>query len=304
VEDTGIGISEEQLPNIFLSFHQVNRQLLHTEGTGLGLAISQRLVKMMGGELCVTSTPGVGSLFWFQISLPQAVQPAEISRKSRMQERRVIGFTGAPPRILIVDDEELNRELLLDILAPLGFTLKEAVDGNDALEKIKTFEPDLILLDLVMSDMDGFQVVECIRQNPAWQAIRVIAVSASAFQQTQERSLEIGCDGFIAKPLRVKDLLEKLHQALPIEWVYEALPEPLKNDRAMPDSLVIPPVEMLRSLYTLAQRGHLRKIFDYLEELEHTNPQWDQFIEKIRTFAKNFHMDQMCQFLERYLEEE
>ncbi len=306
VEDTGIGIAEEQLANIFLPFHQVNRPLLHTEGTGLGLAISKKLVRMMGGTLHVRSTAGEGSVFWCDLPLPQAVHSDKISRKTRMRERRVVGFVGTPQKILIVDDEELNRELLRDILSPLGFELTEAIDGLEALEQIDAFQPDLILLDLVMVDMDGFQVLERVRQCAEWQHIKIVAVSASAFQHTRERSLDAGCDGFIAKPLRIKDLLEKLHHLLPIEWVYEAGDEDGSLNPAQPlaDDGAVPPAETLLALRDLARRGHLRKILDYLDELERATPEWHGFLDNIRTFAKNFRMDPMCQFLERYLEEE
>jgi signal transduction histidine kinase/DNA-binding response OmpR family regulator len=305
VEDTGIGIPEHQVAHIFLPFHQLNHPLIHMEGTGLGLAISTRLVQAMGGTLQVSSTPEKGSLFWFDLPLPQAVKPEQNILKARMQERRVIGFTGKSPKILIVDDEELNRELLVDILVPLGFEVAEAVDGQEALEKTRSFAPDLILLDLVMTGMDGFQVVERIRQHPDWQHIQIIAVSASAFQHTRDRSLETGCNDFIAKPLRMKDLLEKLHQLLPIEWVYEARPDDVVEAlKSQSEKLIMPPENTLRDLRDLAMKGHLRKILDYLEEMEQQTPQWEQFIENMRTFAKNFHMDQMCQFLEQYLEKE
>ena len=306
VEDTGIGIPEEHLADIFLPFHQVNRPLLHTEGTGLGLAISRRLVRMMGGWLRVSSTAGEGSVFWFDLPLPQAVHSEKVSPKTPMRERRVVGFNGPPQKILIVDDEELNRELLHDILSPLGFELAEAIDGVQALDQIAAFAPELILLDLVMTDMDGFQVIEQVRQRAEWQHINIVAVSASAFQHTRERSLRAGCAGFIAKPLRMKELLEKLHELLPIEWVYET-PDGDDDDeltKHAAEANALPPPEILRTLQDLARRGHLRKILDYIAELERTTPEWRVFLENIRTFAKNFRMDPMCQFLERYLEEE
>jgi CheY-like chemotaxis protein len=216
-----------------------------------------------------------------------------------MKERRITGFSGEKQKILIVDDEELNRQLLAEILQPLGFNLEEAIDGQDALDKTLAFSPDLILMDLIMSGLDGFEVVRRIRQNHAFQHIRIIAVSASAFKHTRRKSLNAGCDDFIVKPLKIKELLEKLQQLLPIEWLYE---NPKSVDVSGKE-LLIPSHDILQPLHVLATKGHLRKLLDDLDKLEHSFPQFSPFTAKARRLAREFQMDQLCKFLARSLEE-
>jgi PAS domain S-box-containing protein len=302
VEDSGIGIPHHQVANIFLPFHQVHRTSQPMEGTGLGLAISQRIVRVMGGEIRLESTVGQGSTFWFEVSLSQTLHQGPVSATNHLKERRVIGFTGDPQRILIVDDEALNRALLSDILQPLGFEIIEAVDGQDAFDKLRQIHPQVILLDLVMPGVDGFEVARQIRQKPEWRDVKIVAVSASAYEQTRQKSLNCGCDEFIAKPLRMKELLEKLQTLLSLTWVYEELPEAALFPASQ--TLTLPSPEALSHLFDLASRGHLRKLLRELDELDQTAPQCVFFTSELRDFARQFQMDQMCHYIERYLKKE
>lgn len=301
VEDTGIGIPEHQLSNIFIPFHQGSMALRPMEGTGLGLAISQRIVRMMSSELRVKSTVGQGSTFWFEVVLPQTLKQEPQFVLQPAKELRIVGFTGERQTILIVDDEELNRALLSDILMPLGFQIVEAVDGRDALVKVGVTHPQLILLDLVMPGLDGFEVTRQIRQQYGAQEVKIIAVSASAYEQTRQKSYECGCNEFIAKPLRMKELFDKIQHLLPITWTYEETTETPQLDEALP--FLFPQKDVLMMLFDLASRGHLRKIMRALDELEQTSPQFLQFTRELRQFAKNFQMDQMCRYLEQFIKE-
>ncbi|HBE19223.1 MAG TPA: serine/threonine protein kinase, partial [Cyanobacteria bacterium UBA11367] len=142
IEDTGIGMTAEHLTKIFLPFEQVGEQRRKTEGTGLGLAISQKIVELMGGEIKVKSTLGQGSVFWFDLDLPQLEQWIDTSQT---EERNIIGFKGEKSKILVVDDKRSNRAVLVNLLSPLGFEIIEAVDGQDCLNKAIEFKPDCIL---------------------------------------------------------------------------------------------------------------------------------------------------------------
>ena len=217
VEDTGIGMPSEQIAEIFLPFHQIGDPSRQAEGTGLGLAISQKLVQLMGGELHVASRLGQGSVFWLDLDLPTVSEEAEVADRHngtiiRLKEKY---------RVLVVDDKWENRSLLLDLLSPLGFEVLQATDGQDCLNQALQRKPDVILLDMVMPGMDGFEAVKRLRQLPSLDCVVVIAMSASAFDYDQDKCLAAGCDGFISKPVQVEKFLEQLRQHLGLEWVYE-----------------------------------------------------------------------------------
>ncbi|RKZ52226.1 MAG: hypothetical protein DRR16_21400 [Candidatus Parabeggiatoa sp. nov. 3] len=217
VEDTGIGIAPEEIDKIFLPFQQVGDKNYQVQGTGLGLAISKKLVDMMGGVLQVESTLGQGTKFWLNIDLP------EVSNENAQQpeQRVIIGFEGTPRKILVVDDIKENRSLLVKLLSPLGFEIVEACNGVESVEKAQQLRPDLILMDLIMPEMDGFEATRQIRKYPQLKAVPIIAISASAFDFHQQQSQEAGCDDFIAKPFKTDVLMEKLHKYLNLKWIYK-----------------------------------------------------------------------------------
>ncbi|OQW91214.1 MAG: hypothetical protein BWK79_17475 [Beggiatoa sp. IS2] len=219
VEDTGIGIAVEELERIFLPFQQIEEQLSKTEGTGLGLTISKALVETMGSKLHVESELGRGSTFWTALDLPEVEHWIE---KERTQQPTIIGFKPPSQKILLIDDKWENRSVLVSLLAELGFTLEEAVHGQEALDKLPHFQPHLILADLVMPVMDGFEFIRQLRRLPQFKKIPVIAVSASAFDFQKQRSFEAGFDEFMTKPIHVEELLKSLQQFLQLEWIYES----------------------------------------------------------------------------------
>ncbi len=247
VEDTGIGMAPEQLEEIFLPFHQIGDRRRRAEGTGLGLAISKKLVQLMGGELKVKSTLGQGSVFWLDLDLPELPPEVEVVKAD---EGNIIGLQEEKYRILVVDDQWENRSVLVDLLSPLGFEIVEATDGQDCLTKAFNIKPDVILLDMVMPHMDGFETVRKLRQLPTLSEVVVIATSASAFACDKQKCLAAGCDDFIPKPVQTEELLEQLRQHLGLKWMYqqasgfgEALPQDLAARGATGVSSVEQPSE-------------------------------------------------------------
>ena len=320
VEDTGVGIAPEQLEEIFLPFQQVGEESRKTEGTGLGLAISRQLVQMMGGELKVKSTLGQGSVFWIDLELSEASQWAEATNPL---EGNIIGFKGSGRKVLVVDDKWANRSVLVNLLEPLGFELLEATDGRDGLNKAREFKPDVILMDLVMTVMDGFEATRRLRLLPDLKNIVVIAISASVFDFDQQQSREVGCDDFLPKPVREADLLEKLRVHLGLEWVYEESgvsaaqtnvlcgtvqpsgitnqEQPTTHDAQQTSpKLIAPPAEELAVLLDLAMRGNLRGIAEQATRLEALNEQWIPFATHLRQLAKGFKGKQILEFLKQY----
>ncbi|MGD1897529.1 MAG: DAHL domain-containing protein [Phormidesmis sp.] len=189
VEDTGPGISVEDRDVLFDPFIQAKRQLSHPEGTGLGLPISRKFVEIMGGELSLSSQIGVGSQFSFSVKVEPAKERGTPSRSKA--NRTVIGLAASQPvrRILVAEDMPKNRQILVDLLSPIGFEIQEACDGLQAVTLCQAWQPDLIWMDLRMPVMDGYEAVRQIRANKTYSQPAIIALTGSAF--TSERRLAI-----------------------------------------------------------------------------------------------------------------
>ncbi|HEU4324337.1 MAG TPA: GAF domain-containing protein [Roseiflexaceae bacterium] len=224
VADTGEGIPPEQLPNLFQAFVQTSSGVRAQEGTGLGLAISRQFARLMAGDIRVESRLGVGSTF--QVDLP--VQPADIDSPAYTPARRVLGLAPehqSQPRILVVDDKWENRQLLIEWLRRAGFAVREAADGQEALEQWETWEPQLIWMDIRMPVLDGYEATRRIKSTLRGQATVVIALTASAFEHDQVGILSAGCDDFVSKPVRETLVFEKIAEHLGVRFVYEDEPE-------------------------------------------------------------------------------
>ncbi|RCJ26521.1 serine/threonine protein kinase [Nostoc sp. ATCC 43529] len=309
VEDTGIGIATEQLEEIFLPFKQVGEDSLKTEGTGLGLSISRQLVQMMGSELYVASELGKGSVFWLDLELPEVAQPT----KNNVNELNIIGFLGAKRKIMVVDDKWENRSVLVNILEPLGFEVVEATDGLDCLRKVPECQPNLIFMDLVMAKLDGFEATRRLRVLQNFKEVIVVAVSASVFEFDQQESRKVGCDDFLAKPIKKAELLEKLQVHLGLEWVYEdkGKVRKMKDENKSPtntlhltsQTLIVPPsANELAILLDLAMRGDLRSIAERAVKLEEIDEKLQPFATHLYQLAKGFKGKQILEFLQKYFE--
>jgi predicted ATPase/signal transduction histidine kinase/CheY-like chemotaxis protein/tRNA A-37 threonylcarbamoyl transferase component Bud32 len=312
VEDTGIGIAADQLEEIFLPFQQVGEYSRNTEGTGLGLAISRQLVELMGGELKVESTLGKGSLFCVDLDLPEVFPDPDATH---LVEGNIIGFKGSKKKILIVDDQLANRSVLVNLLQPLGFKVVEASNGQEALNKACKFKPDCILMDLVMPVLDGFEATRRIRKLAELAEIVVIAVSASVFNMDQQQSREVGCNDFLAKPIRETNLLEKLRIYLGLEWVYEDKSEVKNIKEEQQNSLttssltrqtaiVAPPAAEIATLLNLAMMGDLKGIVEQAAKLEALDQQLLPFTTHLRQLAKSFKVKQVLDLIKQYQPEE
>ncbi|NEQ53307.1 MAG: response regulator, partial [Leptolyngbya sp. SIO3F4] len=213
VKDSGMGITEYEQTRIFKPFYQgidVDEQY----GTGLGLSISQHLAHLMGGKIELASTPGKGSTFWCDLQLLINHSPIPTDTQETLPIR---GYQGTRKMVLIVDDEPINRAVLRDTLAPLGFKIIEANDALIALEQASCYQPDLILLDSRMPRMDGREMVIRLRQNPTLQNIPIIGISASTYDEDKQSLLASGCDDFLPKPVNIDHLLQMMAHLLDLE---------------------------------------------------------------------------------------
>jgi CheY-like chemotaxis protein len=214
VRDTGVGLNEDQLEKIFCPFEQVGDVRRRNIGSGLGLAISQQLVRLMGGDIQVTSQPGRGAVFSFELEL-QVVRAAIGGPPT---QRPVTGYEGPRKRILIVDDMPANRLVLWDMLRPLGFEIDEAADGQQALAQARASVPDLVLMDLEMPVMGGAQAMALMRETASLVDVRIIAVSATANADAVRIGPGFEADAFLAKPLDRERLLCEVAVQLGLKW--------------------------------------------------------------------------------------
>jgi signal transduction histidine kinase len=209
VEDTGAGIAPEEIGQIFEAFTQSETGKKTQEGTGLGLTISQNFIKIMGGEITVKSQVNQGTIFTVKIPVTEVKQTQSKPTKSKI---RILGVQSEQNcyRILVVDDLESNRQLLMQLLQPLNFELKEAINGKEAISLWKKWQPDLIFMDVKMLVMDGYSAIQYIRSFSPVKQPKIIAVSASVLESEKEVILALGCEDFISKPIEVDELYQTL----------------------------------------------------------------------------------------------
>ncbi len=300
IEDTGVGIESDNIAKIFEPFEQVGEVKKRDEGTGLGLAITRQLVQLMGGELRVKSELGKGSTFWFEIDLCAASLQETMETKSA--QRQIMGYQGTRRKVLVVDDKLDNRAVLAGLLMPLGFAVTEAEDGLQALKQVKADCPDLIITDLVMPVMTGFEFMEHVRAMPELAEMKIIVSSASAIEMHGNHSAIAHSDGFISKPVDIDRLLELIQQCLGLQWEYEgrgALPVEATPTEG---ELVLPPLEELQTLATLVKGGNMRKVRQHIQYIAELGAQYKPFTEQISALAVGYEVNKLRVLVQEYLE--
>lgn len=221
LEDTGEGIAAEEVQWIFDPFVQSGSTGPQQSGTGLGLAISREYALMMGGNLTVQSRAGQGSIF--SLELPLAKVKSGPLEMDLSPPKRIAGIAGEKRdyRVLVADDESSNRDVLIRLLEPARFVMREAADGREALKLFESWSPHLVLMDIRMPTMDGKEAIKKIKATERGRATPVIGLSASAFEEDRFKVLESGADDFIAKPIQESGLWEKIGRLLEVEFLFE-----------------------------------------------------------------------------------
>ena len=220
VSDTGIGIPADHLDLIFESFEQVRGARSTEGGTGLGLAISRQCAQMLKGNVSAESELGKGSVFTFHFLTSKAEQPES---KYDVELRPVSGLSPNSKgfRVLVVDDQEANIDILVRMLTPLGFVCDSAHNGEEAIRKAQSWRPGLILMDVVMPKMGGIEATGKLRGDPTTSGIRIIAISASAMPEEKTEMLGKGADGFVAKPFNEQELLSLIQRLTGVEFCFD-----------------------------------------------------------------------------------
>ncbi|WP_341303771.1 ATP-binding protein [Pseudomonas sp. TMP25] len=282
IVDTGIGIDPEQMERLFQPFERGDL-MRQDNGVGLGLTITRMLTSLMGGELSVKSVLHQGTrfqvrLFLSEVRVPQAVVHVE---------HDIIGYQGSRRRILVVDDHIEHRRVLAGMLEPLGFEIIQAASGQEAIRQTALLHPDLILMDLSMPLMDGWETSRLIRRNAMSQA-PIIVISANAFADDRERSVASECNDYLAKPVHTPELLERIHKHLALKWLRRSTPGP----KPAPAVSVLPSAIDLDALRELGALGYIRGIQEKLDAIDQLTPASISFTAPLRALVKGYRLDE------------
>ena len=299
VEDTGSGIDPAEQEKLFQFFSQTESGRLSQSGTGLGLAISQEYIRMMGGEIRVSSQVGAGSRFSFEIALKLA--EGEVKYAPNGALRRVVGLKDGrkAPRVLVAEDTEENRTLLLRQLGPLGMEIYSAADGQEAVDQFLRHQPDLIWMDIRMPVLDGIEATRRIKATAQGARTKIIAVSAHAFESEKDSLRAAGFDGFVAKPYQAAELYQTMAELLGLEYIYEMEPEsagalgatvPICSDAALelPD-------ELRQALRAAVIRLDVIEVNRLIHSLKESNPNAAAVLSQL---ANNLEYSQMLRLID------
>jgi len=287
IEDTGPGISQDEQDRLFRHFEQTKSGQQTGTGTGLGLAISREFVRLMGGDITLSSQVGKGSIF--AIDLPLKVGEAQ-AVQAKEKTRHVLRIQPGQPacRVLIVDDIEDNRQLLSQLLTPVGFEVQLAVNGAEAVKQFEEWHPCLILMDFRMPVMDGHEAIKRIRAMPGGNEPKIIAVTASAMDDNRQDLMDIGADDFIGKPFREAELFHKIHTHVGVEYEYadDSVTAPPKEPAELtPESLAGLPQELIDPMREAVVTADLDQLLAKIQDIEARDP---RVAEGLRRLAEGF----------------
>jgi signal transduction histidine kinase/CheY-like chemotaxis protein len=295
VSDTGVGIPSADIERVFQPFERGNAPNVRAiPGTGLGLTITKLLTQIMGGELLARSADSQsdhGTTFTVRLALTEVRDAKQVTT-----QRRVRGYVGERRKILIVDDDPAHVDIVREVLAPLDFTLLVAPDGRTGLEVAAQSLPDLMLLDLSLPDMTGWEVAKQLRADPRLERLKIVVVSANAHEFNPGGDEETTHDAFVMKPVDIQVLLDSVATTLKVDWLYET---PVPN--AAEHALATVPTQSrqhIDDLYQLGRIGHVRGIQSKLNELESADPANKPFATHLRKLIANFDLKGYMQTLE------
>lgn len=296
VIDTGVGIDPEDMQRILDPFERVRSpDVPNVQGTGLGLTIVKLLTEIMGGELKISSTPGVGSSFIVSLMFSWIENPAAVAFPSRM----ITGYQGRRRVLLVVDDEPIHRGLMFDLLNPLGFTTIEARDARSCLEVLREAQPDLFLLDVSMPGTDGLQLASELREQGY--AVPIIMISADAQEHHRNPQQKTSHDDYMVKPINNQKLIERIGQLLALDWIHSDSPTetPIRDTRPLSEHL--PDHPLLRELLAHAQIGHRSGVAATLKTIEDADLLEGALLKKFRDLAGRMEYARLADTLEQLL---
>lgn len=297
VKDSGIGIPKDEQLNIFKTFEQVKGQRSKEYGgTGLGLAITKKIIELMGGDIDLDSNPGEGSIFKFVIPDIEIAAAKDIN-ESNYLDSKYIYFKSS--KILIVDDIDYNREILSLFLEPWDFKIYEATNGLEAIEKARKVIPDIILLDMKMPIMNGYEAARILKEDEITKEIPIISITASALHQDEEIIAKI-CNGYIRKPISKLDLLNELAKFLDHVVKETIIPTSSSPQKPIKDS-GLPSIDKLEYIKSLAIEGDIIEIKSFTSELLIKDNSMEKFTSKVLKLCNNFDDKEIISLMDKYL---
>ncbi|WP_224745742.1 ATP-binding protein [Neiella litorisoli] len=297
VADTGIGIARQDVERIFKPFERgEDSSAKGIRGTGLGLTISNSLAELMGGEIRCDTELGKGSTFTLSLMLPEIEQPES---SAELHSATVIGYQGGPFKIMVVDDEPAQRELLHHMLQPLGFAIAQAPDAADCLRQTKQSAFDLYFLDIQMPGLSGWQLAQQLRQSGV--TAPIVMFSANTLEMEQKSMIAQLHDDYITKPVALETLLETLERNLKLDWIFaddegNQSKQQLRGDQ-------IPPVEVLLQLKGWAEIGYMSAFSQAFRDLEKDQAICGEFIERLDADLKQCNFVNITQYLDTLIHE-
>jgi PAS domain S-box-containing protein len=300
IEDTGPGIAAEEMNKLFAPFEQTKTGRKSQQGTGLGLPISRKFVQMMGGDITVSSIPGLGSKFAFDIEIRLAV-PTDV--KMLKPHKKVIGLELNQPeyRILVVDDRADNCLVIDRLLSPLGLLVREARNGQEAVAIWEDWQPHLIWMDMQMPVMNGYEATRQIKSHPLGKETVIVALTASAFEEDRKTILAAGCNDFMRKPFEAKILFAKLEEFLGVRYIYEEPVDTKLNEseisgvfsnQSVESQFGQMPLEWVEKIYNAAYECCDEKVFKLIEEMPREFASASQYVTNL---AHNFLFDDIIE---------
>ncbi len=301
IRDTGIGIAMEKQEEIFKPFIQMRKSKVPMDGSGLGLSIVKQLVELMRGSISLVSIPGKGSTFTITLPFKTGDSPSSsLALPESATYRNIAGYEGQSLKVLIIDDNSSNLTLMTDILKPMGFIIKTAENGAEGLVLAKRFAPDLILLDYLLPDMNGMDLIEKLPLLGTAKRPRIIGISASINESDHGEKFETACDAFLSKPLALDEFLNTLETLMHLSWIYHSQPEESLPTRRKE---VVPPADVLERLREHLRKGDFKSIKSMLSALEKEHYIYSDFCYKIRHFVAAYDDDAIEAYLERITKE-
>lgn len=296
VQDSGPGISEDELGKLFKHFEQTNTGVKQGSGTGLGLALSKELAQLMGGDISVSSKTGEGSIFTIKVEYNEG----NLDEIEKLETKRIISIANHDKKykILVVDDKVENLKVTVNLLNAVGFETVEAVNGKDAIDKLNKTRPDLILMDMRMPVMDGYEAIRMIKSMEEFKNIPVVALTASTFEDEKKRIEALKIEGYIRKPFRENDLFNIIGNLLKIQYVCESDQDDKNNNISDNKDVIQLSHKQISEILEALSIADMDKVLAIIDQIELIYP---QFAYELKILAQNYDYSQIEELLKNKL---